>query len=193
MELLRIVWRDYRWPFVGVVLLSLTSAGLGIGVIAFINQRLLGSFADPWRILPEFLGLIALLLVITLASQLALTTLGHHFVYRLRGQLVKRILDTSIERAEQIGSARLLASLSTDVSSVTCCVYTLAGTGAGRGADGRCYALLGMVFAYHAGRHRALGDRDGFNWHTPGGSCLWAYGQTSPDTGSSLCGLSGGY
>ena len=66
MELLRIVWRDYRWPFVAVVLLSLTSAGLGIGVIAFINQRLLGTFTDPWRILPEFLGLIALLLVITL-------------------------------------------------------------------------------------------------------------------------------
>ncbi|GAA0697329.1 multidrug ABC transporter permease/ATP-binding protein [Vreelandella titanicae] len=119
MELLRIVWRDYRWPFVAVVLLSLTSAGLGIGVIAFINQRLLGTFTDPWRILPEFLGLIALLLVITLTSQLALTTLGHHFVYRLRGQLIKRILDTDIERTEQIGSARLLASLSTDVSSVT--------------------------------------------------------------------------
>lgn len=40
MELYRIVWRDYRWAFIGVVLLSLTSAGLGIGVIAFINQRL---------------------------------------------------------------------------------------------------------------------------------------------------------
>ncbi|MGP5019947.1 multidrug ABC transporter permease/ATP-binding protein, partial [Vreelandella alkaliphila] len=119
MELLRIVWRDYRWPFVAVVLLSLASAGLGIGVIAFINQRLLGTFTDPWRILPEFLGLIALLLAITLASQLALTTLGHYFVYRLRGQLIKRILDTNIERVEQIGSARLLASLSSDVRYIT--------------------------------------------------------------------------
>jgi putative ATP-binding cassette transporter len=119
MELFRIVWRDYRWPFVAVVVLSLASAGLGIGVIAFINQRLLGTFPEPWRILPEFLGLIALLLVITLASQLALTTLGHHFVFRLRGQLIKRIMDTDIERVEQIGSARLLASLSTDVRYIT--------------------------------------------------------------------------
>jgi putative ATP-binding cassette transporter len=119
MELLKIVWRDYRWPFVAVVLLSLASAGLGIGVIAFINQRLLGTFTDPWRILPEFLGLIGLLLAITLASQLALTTLGHYFVYRLRGQMIKRILDTNIERIEQIGSARLLASLSTDVRYIT--------------------------------------------------------------------------
>lgn len=119
MELLRIVWRDYRWPFVAVVVLSLASAGLGIGVIAFINERMLGTFSDPWRILPEFLGLIALLLAITLASQLALTTLGHHFVYRLRGQLIKRILDTNIEQVERIGSARLLASLSTDVRYIT--------------------------------------------------------------------------
>ncbi|GEN29123.1 multidrug ABC transporter permease/ATP-binding protein [Halovibrio variabilis] len=119
MELLRIVWRDYRWPFVAVVVLSLVSAGLGIGVIAYINERMLGTFADPWRILPEFLGLVALLLAITLASQLALTTLGHHFVYRLRGQLIKRILDTDIERIEQIGSARLLASLSSDVRYIT--------------------------------------------------------------------------
>lgn len=119
MELLRVVWRDYRWPFVAVVLLSLASAGLGIGVIAFINQRLLETFTDPWHILPEFLGMIALLLVITLASQLALTTLGHHFVYRLRGQLIKRILDTNIEQVDQIGSARLLASLSTDVRYIT--------------------------------------------------------------------------
>ncbi|WP_163575820.1 multidrug ABC transporter permease/ATP-binding protein [Halomonas faecis] len=119
MELFRIVWRDYRWAFVGVIVLSLASAGLGVGVIAFINQRLLDAFADPWRILPLFLGLIVLLLMVTLASQLALTTLGHYFVYRLRGQLIKRIMDTDIERVERIGSARLLASLSTDVSSVT--------------------------------------------------------------------------
>lgn len=33
MELVRIVWRDYRWPFVAVVALSLVSAGLGIGVL----------------------------------------------------------------------------------------------------------------------------------------------------------------
>ncbi|WP_136067375.1 multidrug ABC transporter permease/ATP-binding protein [Modicisalibacter radicis] len=119
MELFKIVWRDYRWPFVAVVALSMASAGLGIGVIAFINQRMLDALAEPWRVLPLFLGLIGLLLAITLASQLALTTLGHHFVYRLRGQLIKRILDTDIERVERLGSARLLASLATDVRYIT--------------------------------------------------------------------------
>ena len=40
MELLVLVWRQYRWPFISVMALSLASAALGIGLIAFINQRL---------------------------------------------------------------------------------------------------------------------------------------------------------
>ncbi|SHE80246.1 putative ATP-binding cassette transporter [Modicisalibacter ilicicola DSM 19980] len=119
MELLRVVFRDYRWPFVGVMVLSLASAGLGIGVIAFINRRLIETVGSPLHILPQFLGLIVLLLLITLGAQLALTTLGHHFVHGLRGRLVKRILDTDIERLEQLGSAQLLASLSSDVRNIT--------------------------------------------------------------------------
>ncbi|EHC62475.1 Putative ATP-binding component of a transport system [Salmonella enterica subsp. enterica serovar Johannesburg str. S5-703] len=42
MELLILVWRQYRWPFISVMALSLASAALGIGLIAFINQRLIG-------------------------------------------------------------------------------------------------------------------------------------------------------
>ncbi|GAB2782304.1 multidrug ABC transporter permease/ATP-binding protein [Halomonas shantousis] len=119
MELLRVVFRDYRWPFIAVMALSLASAILGIGVIAFINQQLIESAGNPAVVLPQFIGLIVLLLLVTLGSQLALTVLGHFFVYRLRGRLIKRILDTDIERIEQLGSAQLLASLSSDVRNIT--------------------------------------------------------------------------
>ena len=54
-----------------------------------------------------------------LGSQLALTTLGHHFVYRLRSEFIKRILDTHVERIEQLGSASLLAGLTSDVRNIT--------------------------------------------------------------------------
>ncbi|CAO1660367.1 multidrug ABC transporter permease/ATP-binding protein [Halomonas sp. NYA30] len=117
MELLRLVFRHYRWPFLGAMGLSLLSAGLGVGVIAFINQRLIevGSLAA----LPQFLGLLVVLLAVTLGTQLALTLLGHHFVFDLRSRLVKRILDTDIERLEQLGNSTLLASLSSDVRNIT--------------------------------------------------------------------------
>lgn len=75
MELLLLVWRQYRWPFISVMALSLASAALGIGLIAFINQRLIETVDTTLMVLPEFLGLLLLLMVVTLGSQLALTTL----------------------------------------------------------------------------------------------------------------------
>ncbi|WNL41522.1 multidrug ABC transporter permease/ATP-binding protein [Halomonas sp. PAMB 3264] len=118
MELLRVVFTHYRWPFLGAIGLSLFSAGLGVGVIAFINQRLI--VADSTlSVLVPFLGLLTLLLAVTLATQLALTLLGHYFVYNLRSRLLKRILDTDIERIERVGNATLLASLSSDVRNIT--------------------------------------------------------------------------
>ncbi|EAN1329425.1 multidrug ABC transporter permease/ATP-binding protein [Salmonella enterica] len=119
MELLILVWRQYRWPFISVMALSLASAALGIGLIAFINQRLIETVDTTVMVLPEFLGLLLLLMVVTLGSQLALTTLGHHFVYRLRSEFIKCILDTHVERIEQLGSASLLAGLTSDIRNIT--------------------------------------------------------------------------
>lgn len=119
MQLLLLVWRQYRWPFIAVMALSLLSAALGIGLIAFINLRLIESVDVSLAVLPEFLGLLLLLMAVTLGSQLALTILGHHFVYRLRSEFIKRILDTQIERVEKLGSAALLAGLTSDIRNIT--------------------------------------------------------------------------
>lgn len=119
MDLLRMVYRDFRWPFLGVFVLNIVSAGLGIGVIAFINQKLIGKVDAIGSVSLQFLGLILVLLVVTLGAQLALTTLGHYFVFRLRSQLIKRILDTSLQQVEQITPAQLLTSLNSDVRNIT--------------------------------------------------------------------------
>ena len=119
MELLSLVYRQYRWPFIAITLLTLLSAMSGIGVIAFINQSLIESVGDPLPVLGQLIGLILLLLVITLGAQLALTTLGHHFVYHLRGRLLKQLLDTDVARIRQIGQGPLLASLSSDIGQIT--------------------------------------------------------------------------
>ncbi|MFP2164969.1 multidrug ABC transporter permease/ATP-binding protein [Enterobacter ludwigii] len=119
MQLLLLVWRQYRWPFIAVMALSLASAALGIGLIAFINVRLIEMVDTSLAVLPEFLGLLLLLMAVTLGSQLALTALGHHFVFRLRSEFIKRILDTQVESVEQLGSASLLAGLTSDVRAIT--------------------------------------------------------------------------
>ena len=56
MELLLLVWRQYRWPFIAVIALTLFSAALGIGLIAFINLRLIETVDMSLAVLPEFLG-----------------------------------------------------------------------------------------------------------------------------------------
>ncbi|WP_133522440.1 MULTISPECIES: multidrug ABC transporter permease/ATP-binding protein [unclassified Buttiauxella] len=119
MELLRVVYRQYRWPFLMVMALSLLSAALGIGLIAFINLRLIETPDISLSVLPEFLGLLLLLMTVTLGSQWALTTLGHHFVFRLRSEFIKRLMDTHVERIEKLGSAALLAGLTSDVRNIT--------------------------------------------------------------------------
>ncbi|MAS09817.1 multidrug ABC transporter permease/ATP-binding protein [Salinisphaera sp.] len=119
MTLLRLILRDYRAAFIGVLMASVASAALGIGVIAFINQRLIETAANPLAAMPQFFGLILLLLAVSLVAQLGLTVLGHQFVFDLRSRLVKRIMDTDIERIDALGSAPLLASLSADIRNVT--------------------------------------------------------------------------
>lgn len=119
MALLQVVFRQYCWPFTGVLFLTLLSAALGIGLIAYINNELIVAINSDATVLPAFLGQLFLLMAVTLASQLALTQLGHHFVWRLRGEFIKRILDTNVERIEQLGSAQLLAGLTSDVRAIT--------------------------------------------------------------------------
>jgi putative ATP-binding cassette transporter len=119
MKLLKLLFRDNRLPLSGIVLLSLCSAVLSVGVIAFINLKLIRLEGELATTLLSFLGLLALLMVSSGAGQVALHTLGHRFVYRLRRSLVRRVLDTDIERLEQIGGARILASLSSDIRNIT--------------------------------------------------------------------------
>lgn len=102
-----------------VVLLSMASALLTVGVIAFIQYRLLNQNDLTSSVLWQFVGLLIVLLATASVAQIALHKLGHQFVYKKRCQLIKKLINTDIEQVESIGSARLLASLSTDIRNVT--------------------------------------------------------------------------
>ncbi len=119
MKLLALLFRDNRLPLLGIMLLSVGSALLSVAVIAYVNNRLIAGSDDLGQALLGFLGLLVLLLICATAAQLSLHGLSHRFVYRLRRSLVKRVMDTDIERLEQIGGARILASLSTDIRNIT--------------------------------------------------------------------------
>lgn len=125
MNLLRLMFGQFRWTLLLVFMLSITSAGLAVWVIAYTNDHLLHPQHDLNTTLLEFSGLLAAVFMIGAASQISMTTLGHRLVYQLRRTMVKRILDTDLERLEQLGPARLLASLNSDTSHLTSAFISL--------------------------------------------------------------------
>ncbi len=119
MKLLRLILAHSPASFLGSLVLSLLSAVMSVGVIAFINDRMLAAEAPSGSTLGGFAVLLAVLLVLAAGAQVAMTAIGHRFVYTMRRVLVKRLLDTDIERLETLGSANLLASLSADLRNIT--------------------------------------------------------------------------
>lgn len=119
MKLFRLILDHSPVPFLVSLVLSLFSALLSVGVIAYINERMLSVTAPSLSTLAWFALLLVVLLVLASGAQVAMTAIGHRFVYTMRRALVKRVLDTDIERLEALGGANILASLSADLRNIT--------------------------------------------------------------------------
>ncbi|MET0593769.1 MAG: multidrug ABC transporter permease/ATP-binding protein [Polyangiaceae bacterium] len=118
MELLLLTFRRDRRAMLLVLTGSVASAAVNVGLIAFINERLIRTSAPPVALL-TFAALLFALFVISAGAQMSMSALGHRFVYELRRTLVKRVLDTDVERLETLGLSRLLASLNGDTTHLT--------------------------------------------------------------------------
>lgn len=119
MNLLRWMLGQHRAALLLAGTLSAASAALSVGVLAFINGQLIGAQRASLGVLAELAGLLLTLFVVATCSQVVMSRLGHRLVYGLRRSLVKRILDTELERIELLGASRLLASLSSDTSHLS--------------------------------------------------------------------------
>ncbi|STZ75721.1 multidrug ABC transporter permease/ATP-binding protein [Bergeriella denitrificans] len=120
MNIVSLIYRQYRRQFAAMLALTLISGLFGIGVLAFINGRLLQSNGAPaGGLMLQFAALLAAYLLITTWSQIQLSRLGHRFVFEIRTQLLKRIMDSQAEQIQRTGKPKLLASLSNDIRSIS--------------------------------------------------------------------------
>ncbi|WP_394841907.1 multidrug ABC transporter permease/ATP-binding protein [Pendulispora brunnea] len=119
MNLLRSMFRQSRRTIVLVLAFSIASSGLSVLTIAFINERLLRTPPSLGPALLHYAGLLLALFAFTVAAHATMVRLAQRSMYELRRTLVKRVLDTDIERLEALGSARILASLSSDTGHIT--------------------------------------------------------------------------
>ncbi|NQZ51133.1 MAG: multidrug ABC transporter permease/ATP-binding protein [Moritella sp.] len=119
MKLLMMLGAKQGSVLSAVMLLSLCSAGLSVGVIVFIQHNMLNPDAELVMLLVQFGMLLICLLLISTAAQVSLHILGHRFVYKKRYELVQQLLNTDIEQLEKIGGSSILASLNTDIRNIT--------------------------------------------------------------------------
>ena len=119
MKLLMMLGAKQGSVLSAVMLLSLCSAGLSVGVIVFIQHKMLNPDGEVVMLLVQFGMLLICLLLISTAAQVSLHILGHRFVYKKRYELVQQLLNTDIEQLEKIGGSSILASLNTDIRNIT--------------------------------------------------------------------------
>jgi len=100
-----------------VVLAGLVSGFATTGLIALINRSLTGGGFQvaPWAFAALCIGLP----LFRFTSQAVLVNLTQNTLYLMRLNWCRRILTTPVRRLEEIGAARLLASLTNDLGAIT--------------------------------------------------------------------------
>ena len=100
------------------IIASALSAIAGVMIIGGVNHALEHGLESLTYAVVAYVLMVAILFISGVWSQSLLVGLGHRMVYQLRLQLVRRILNTSLERQEQIGSPALYNVLTRDVTMV---------------------------------------------------------------------------
>jgi len=100
------------------IVASAISAVTGVMIIGGVNYALENGFESLTNTVIAYVVMVAILFMSGVWSQSLLVGLGHRMVYQLRLQLVRRILNTSLERQEQLGGPALYNVLTRDVTMV---------------------------------------------------------------------------
>jgi putative ATP-binding cassette transporter len=115
------------WRMVAIAILTGCLSGVSsAGLIALISQAISQegvAFMDRMAI--SFGGLVAVVLVTGVLSQVMLIRLAQQSIFQLRLNLCRQILAAELAHLEKLGTPRLLATLTDDVQSVADAVRML--------------------------------------------------------------------
>ena len=117
MTLLRFLFRLSPRMVLLAILCGVISGAGSAGLLALISAGLTRREFSPHLPL-VFLGLCSLALVARFGSDLILSYLGHGSSLNLRMKLSQQILAAPLRHLEQLGSARLYATLTDDISVI---------------------------------------------------------------------------
>jgi len=122
MQLISFLLRSSRKIVTIAILTGFISGVSSAGLIALISRAIGDADAAIEQIASAFVGLAVLSLVTSVISQVVLIRLAQDAVFNLRLQLSRQILSSELRHLEQLGNARMMATLTEDVQAVATAV-----------------------------------------------------------------------
>lgn len=117
MDIIKLIFRRHRSAFLQMFALTLFSGALGIGTLSYINNHLLREQGQGN--IAVFLLLAAAYFAAASIAQILLANIGQQFIHSTQIELVKRIMDTPHAQIQLIGKPKILASLNSDIRSLS--------------------------------------------------------------------------
>jgi putative ATP-binding cassette transporter len=120
MTLIRFLFRYSRSMMIWTSFAALLSGACGAGLIALINRALHAPGGRPGALLLALFVALGLGRILANAfAQICLTHFAQATTARLRRDLVQKILRVPLRHIEDVGSARLLVTLTSDIAEIT--------------------------------------------------------------------------
>ena len=148
MNLIWLLLRASGIQVVVAVLAGLISGGTTARLIALINTTLTGGISQNQTTNNSvwfFIVLAGIILISSVVSQILLINISQDAVYRLRLRLSRGILLSELRHLEQLGTPRLLATLTDDVATLSNTVYAIPFICVDIAVIGGCLIYLGFL------------------------------------------------
>lgn len=110
---------DKKLVLVSIAIVSILYSGLNLAVLIFINKYLLSVKGSNYKTIVYFIIILIVFFIVSLIFRGVISIFSHKFIYEMRLSTIKRTLDTSYCATQSIGRARLIATLSSDITSVS--------------------------------------------------------------------------
>ena len=119
MRMLTFMMKYSRGIVVLAILAGLVSGAANTALVALVHKALSQGKDRPEFFLLAYIGLCLLLPLARFTSQILLTQLSQRGIFELRLQMSRQILAAPLRRLEELGSARIMSSLTDDISIIT--------------------------------------------------------------------------
>lgn len=119
MKLILFLLRTSPRVVIAAIIAGLIAGVSNTGLLALINQALNRSSTSASSSIRAFVVLCAVMLISRCASSISLAWLARGAIYKLRMKLCRSIIAAPLRQLEELGAARLLATLTDDVPSIS--------------------------------------------------------------------------